>query len=470
MRKIFYLLSLLLLLSAVACTQKKENAEGTKKQTTNVKHPEWSRSAVMYEVNLRQYTQEGTIKAFQQHLSQLKELGVDVLWFMPIHPISKLNRKGELGSYYAVQDYLAVNPEYGTTDDFKALVKEAHNMGFKVMLDWVANHTGCDNVWIKDHPDWYVKDSIGNFVGPYDWTDTYKLNYENKEMRAAMIEALKYWVKECDIDGYRCDVAFEVPTDFWNDARKELDAIKPIFMLAEAEHPDLTQNAFDMVYNWPLKDLMALIAKGGEAEKPEYVHNSGVVISGGVKTAADLDALFAVQDSVFPGDVYQLNHITNHDLNSWEGTEFDRLGDGVRAFAVLTYTINGMPLIYTGQEVGYNHAFEFFKKDPIPSWDKNDTFEFYQKLNRLKHSQTALKAGTEGAPMLRYKTESPNAYIFERSAGDSRVVVFLNLSASLIDIKYTDKIPEGNLTDYFTGEKIAFPTQLKAWEYKVFVK
>ena len=192
---------------------------------------------------------------------------------MPVHPISKLNRKGTLGSYYAVQNYKEINPEFGTLEDFKKLVQKAHDMGLKVLLDWVANHTGCDNIWVAEHPDWYVKDSLGNFVGPYDWTDTYKLDYTNQEMRAAMTDALKFWVQQYDIDGYRCDVAFEVPTDFWDNARKELDAIKPVFMLAEAEHPDLLVNAFDMCYNWPLKDVMNEIGSG-KALESGAIHES----------------------------------------------------------------------------------------------------------------------------------------------------------------------------------------------------
>ena len=214
------------------------------------------------EVNVRQYTKEGTFAAFEQHLPRLKELGVDVLWFMPIHPISEKNRKGTLGSYYAVKDYKGINPEYGTKEDFKRLVDKAHEAGFKVILDWVANHTGCDNVWLSDHPDWYVKDEAGNPKSPYDWTDTYELNYDNKDMRAAMTDALKYWVTDFNIDGYRCDMAHEVPTDFWNDVRPALDSIKPVFMLAESENYDLLEHAFDANYSWELMHMMSDVNKG----------------------------------------------------------------------------------------------------------------------------------------------------------------------------------------------------------------
>lgn len=452
MKRISYLLALIMVVAFSACTAKKEQ-KADSKEMTKVSHPEWTRDAVIYEVNLRQYTPEGTLKAFQQHLPRLKDLGVDVLWLMPIHPISQLNKKGELGSYYAVQNYKEVNPEFGTLDEFKEVVKQAHDMGFKVIIDWVANHTGGDNVWTKEHPDWYVRDSVGNFVSPYDWTDTYKLDYTNEDMRAGMLDALKYWVKEADIDGYRCDVAYEVPTDFWDNARLALDSIKPVFMLAEAEKPALTVEAFDAVYNWPLKNVMNEIAKDKKG-------NAAYLI----------DSLLALQDSIFPGDAFQMNHITNHDLNSWEGTEFDRLGDGVKAFAVLTYTLNGMPLLYTGQEVGMDKALEFFKKDTPPVWENNEWTEFYKKLNALKHSQPALKAGVEGGEMVRYETENEDAYVFSRSKDGSEVLVFLNLSDAPVKLVYKDKAPKGEYMDYFKGGKADMPAELGAWEYKVYIK
>ena len=470
MKKFHHLIGLFIVLALFSCTSKKANTSGN--LLSGVSHPEWSRNAVIYEVNLRQYTQEGTIKAFQDHLPQLKELGVDILWLMPVNPISKLNRKGKLGSYYAVQNYKEVNPEFGTIADLKEMVKKAHEMGFKVILDWVANHTGCDNVWVKEHPDWYLKDSLGKIVSPFDWTDTYKLDYTNKEMRAAMTDAMKFWVKEYDVDGYRCDVAFEVPTDFWDNVRKELDFIKPVFMLAEAEKPELTEKAFDMGYNWPLKDLMTKIVKGSGAEKAQYVHKKATTDSlvKTVTAAAEIDKLLAHQDSVFPKDAYLMNHITNHDLNSWEGTEFVRLGDGVKAFAVLTYTLKGMPLIYTGQEVGMNRAFKFFEKDKAPDWTKNEMFAFYKKLNELKHSQAALAAGEKGGEMVRFLTYSPNIYVFARKLPDSEVLVYLNLSKEPATLSFKDEAPKGDFTDYFVGKKTTLPTSMAPWEYKVFVK
>lgn len=462
MKKKITLAITLLAFILTSCTTKEQVSH----KATHVNHPEWSRNAVMYEVNLRQYTEEGTLKAFEAHLPRLKELGVDILWFMPVHPISEVNRKGTLGSYYAIQNYKEINPEFGTVEEFKELVQKAHNMGFKVLLDWVANHSGCDNVWMTEHPDWYVKDSLGYFTAPYDWTDTYKLDYTNPQMREGMIDALRFWVSECNIDGYRCDVAYEVPTDFWNTARKELNKIKPVFMLAEAEHPELLVDAFDMCYNWPLKNVINEIAMEKGAKKPEFVHEANGDTH--AKNALDIDKLFAHQDSIFPTDSYLMNQITNHDLNSWEGTEFDRLGPGVNAFAVLTYTIPGMPLIYTGQETGMDHAFKFFEKDAAPNWAKNEWFTFYQKLNEIKHQEEALAAGTRGGDMVRYFTESPDAYIFSRSKNHSSVVVYLNLSGNQAEVKFTGQQPSGNYINAFTGETEEFPTVLAPWEYRVY--
>lgn len=421
---------------------------------TKVNHNEWSRNAVIYEVNIRQYTPEGTFNAFTQHLQRLKSLGVNILWIMPINPISLEGRQGTLGSYYAVQNYTQVNPEFGTLADFKSLVDKAHSLGMKVILDWVANHTGLDNVWVKAHPDYYVKDSVGAMIHPYNWNDTYKLDYTNKNLRRDMIDAMEYWLKETNIDGFRCDVAMEVPTDFWNDARQEFDKIKPVFMLAEAEKPDLTQAAFDMCYNWPLKNLMADIAKKG------------------VHAQFSLDSLKAHQDSVFPQGAYLMNHITNHDLNSWEGTEFDRLGDGVKAFAVLEYTWPGMPLIYTGQEVGLNRAIKFFEKDKAPDFTNNEWTVFYKQLNVLKHSYPALRAG-DGAPVVRFPATNSQVYIFSRSDKRNTILVMLNLSPKEAAVKFTSKAPKGLYHDYFKGKNAkaeSVPTTLKAWEYKIFVK
>lgn len=413
----------------------------------------WVSNSVIYEVNIRQYTPEGTFNAFVEHLPRLKELGVDLLWIMPIHPISEKNKKGILGSYYAVADYKGVNPAFGTESDFKALVDKAHGMGMRVIIDWVANHTGCDNRWTIEHPEYYTKDSVGGFVSPYDWTDTYDLDYSNADMRKAMIDAMAYWVREYDVDGFRCDVAYEVPTDFWNAARETLDSIKPVFMLAEAEHPDLNETAFDMSYNWPLKNLMADIAAGKSAS-----------------AVASLDSLFSLQQTKFPDSTILMNHITNHDLNSWEGTEFDRLKEGVKAFAVLMYTVPGMPLLYTAQETGLNRAIQFFEKDPVGSWDKNEWFDFYASLNRVKSNNAALSAFGKWSDVKRYDIGNKDVIAYERTAGNQGVIVVLNLSGEEATIEWKERPQVDGYSNLFDKTTGVLPETIEAWGYRVLVR
>lgn len=438
--------------------------------STNVSHPEWAKNAVIYEVNLRQGTPERTFKGFEKQLPRLRDLGVDILWLMPIHPISEVNRKGELGSYYAVADYKAVNPEFGTMQDFKDLVNTAHELGMKVIIDEVCNHSGCDNPWVKDHPDYYARNAEGKMFGPFDWTDTYKLDYSNPAMRAAMMDALRFWVKEADIDGYRFDVAMEVPTDFWNQLRPELEKLKPgnIFMLAEASKPELTVSAFDADYNWPMKDVFNAIAHTQGVNR--YAREKGHALK--IATPATIDSLLAVQSRQYPQGAINMLMITNHDLNSWEGTEFDRLGPAVGAFAVLSYTLPGIPMLYTGQEVGFNHPFEFFKRDEvIPDYTENDFTVFYNILNTLRHNNPALESGAYAAPVVRYPTTDPNVYVFSRQKGDHRVLVAVNLSNSKARVEFTGKAPDQTgLHDLFAGLNSGLPQVLAPWQFTVLAR
>ncbi len=330
---------------------------------------------------------------------------------------------------------------------------KAHELGFKVILDWVANHTGCDNVWTTGHPDWYVKDASGNFKSPYDWTDTYELNYDNQEMRAGMLDAMKYWVKDFNIDGYRCDMAHEVPTDFWNNVRPALDSIKPMFMLAESEEYDLLDHAFDANYSWELMHMMADIYKGE-------------------KTAEDITAYLQKLDTIKCPDGYKMNFLTNHDENSWNGTEFERYGKAVDAFAVLTYTLNGMPMIYTGQEVGLKKRLSFFEKDMVPSWAENATTKFYKKLNELKHTHPALRAGTMGGEIRTYSTNyGKELLIFSREKAGKEIMVMLNFSGKNLTYSSNDALGRINYHDAFTGKLVGnLPKTLKAWEYRVLVR
>lgn len=419
-------------------------------------HPEWSNDAVMYEVNVRQYTPEGTFKAFETHLPRLKELGVEILWFMPIHPISQKNRKGTLGSYYSVQDFKGINPEFGTMEDFKTLVNQAHSMGFKVIIDWVGNHSGWDNPWIVDHKDWYTQDSLGNVIPPVaDWSDVADLNYENQDLRKAMLEALKFWVKEANIDGYRCDYAGGVPTDFWETARLSLDSIKPVIMLAEnQDQMNLLNKAFNLNYGWKFHHLMNEVAQGK-------------------KNAMHLDSLLAVEDSIYPQNTYSLQFTSNHDENSWQGTEYERMGDAVKTMAALSFTVPGMPLIYTGQEAGLNKRLQFFEKDSI-DWSNLEMQQFYKKLIQLKKDQPALWNGEAGGELISITTNMPQKVLaFSREKDDTQVVAVFNMTDQPVEASLEAE-NKGDYKEYFSEEtmkiKKGTKVSLDKWGYKIFIK
>lgn len=457
----------LLALAIPFCAPAKKKKAPVQLPPASVPAPEWMDNAVIYEVNLRQATPERNLKGMQKQLPRLKDLGVDILWLMPIHPISEKNRKGTLGSYYAVQDYKKVNPEFGTMEDLQEFVRTAHSLGMKVILDEVCNHTGADNVWVEAHPEYYVRDKKGNFISPYDWTDTYKLDYSKPATRKAMTDVLKFWISEADIDGYRCDVAGEVPTDYWNEATAELRALKPVFMLAEASKPDLLVKAFNADYAWPMKDVFNAIAanKGVNAWAVEKKQDLPKM------TGADIFLLLDRQKKEYPAGSIHMNMVTNHDLNSWEGTEFDRYGKGLGAFAVLSYTLPGMPLLYTGQEVGFNHAFEFFELDPVqPDYTANQLTSFYEMLNALKHTHPALNATNPVGQMTQWQTINPDVVAFTRTAPNDKVTVIANLSGDETQITFPDLAPDVNsMVNYFTGAPAEIPTHLGPWEYAVLV-
>ncbi len=423
---------------------------------TRIGHPSWSRNANIYEVNVRQYTPEGTFKAFDKHLPRLKQMGVDILWLMPINPIGIENRKGTLGSYYAVKDYLGVNPEFGTLDDFKKLVKHAHELGMHVIIDWVANHTSWDNNLVKTHPEWYTHDSTGKIIPPVaDWKDVADLDYNQKGLWKYMTDALIYWVKEANIDGFRCDVAGMVPIEFWNEAVPEVKKVKNVFMLAEWETPEMHTIAFDMTYSWEIYKTMNDIAKGK-------------------KTAEDLDAELAKDKASYPPDAYRMHFTSNHDENSWNGSEYERMGDAAKTFAVLCYTLPGFPLIYSGQESAFNHRLEFFDKDNIV-WGNYSLGKFYTTLNRMKAGNPALGNGSAGGSMVKVVTDNDkNIFAFLRVKDSNTIFVIMNLSAVSHNVILKGKDYAGDYSALFGTEQKHFKDDesitLKPWEYKVFLK
>ncbi|MCD6202268.1 MAG: alpha-amylase [Bacteroidales bacterium] len=434
LKKVLYAVSVTLSLLFVSCHPTAKKVRDQPFRTT-VQHPEWSRKAVLYEVNIRQYTSEGTFRAFEEHLPRLKALGVDILWLMPIYPIGKTNRKGQLGSYYSIRDYVHTNPEYGSINDLKHLVAKAHAMGFHVLLDWVANHTAWDHTWTKTHPDWYEHDSTGHFVSPYDWTDVIQLNYSNHHLWAAMVNDMKFWINKTDIDGFRCDYPGHIPVAFWDSARSVLQSVKPVFMLAEdEEHTALLEHSFDMNYAWELMHLTEHIAQGKD-------------------NASALSSYFLRQQKIYPPDAYRLNCITNHDENSWNGTVFERYGKGVKAFAILDFTVPGMPLIYSGQEAGLNKKLRFFDKDTIPWNDTTSWSPFYRQLIQLKHSQQALWNGNAGGKIeILPNNKEDQVFSFIRKKGSDKVLVIQNLSSNKIKVTIHYRDQKDIFTEYFSGQ------------------
>ena len=439
-------------LLAAGCSAKDDGAVGI--------HPDWSSNAVIYEMNVRQYTPEGTFAAAAEELPRLQKLGVDVIWLMPIYPIGVDQRKGTLGSYYAISDYCAVNPEFGTMADFEDFLARAHDAGFKVILDWVANHTSPDAVWESGKPsDWYVRDSLGNTVTQYDWTDIAELNYDNKDMREEMRRSMRFWL-DMGVDGFRCDMACEVPLDFWRETLPELRREYPgTYYLAEGENPELHRDAFDASYAWELHHLLNDIAKGK-------------------KSAADLKAYIGKDAAACPPEAFRLMFTSNHDENSWAGTEFERMGDAADVMALLTFLLpSGQPLIYTGQEIGYDHRFEFFEKDPVPAWEWNERSDFYRSLVDMRHAHPALAAGEKGGAIEYLDTDAADVLVFSRSVSASEsldgeadeVIAAVNLGAEDADIF----LPfDGEAAEYFSGKTYSGGEEvsLPAWSWLVFVR
>lgn len=415
--------------------------------------PEKIAGSTIYEVNIRQHTPEGTFNAFAADLPRLKELGVDVLWLMPINPISEEKRKGSLGSYYAVGDYKAVNPEFGTEADFKNLVSKIHESGMYVILDWVPNHTGWDHPWVRENPDYYAKDASGNITYEADWTDIALLNHYNPETRASMIDAMKYWVTEHDIDGFRQDhAAHEIPLFFWEEATRELDAIKDLLWLAEWDGARMHKE-FDVTYAWPLMHLQNEVASGH-------------------KNANDIEKYLQEELHEYGQEPFRMTIATNHDENSWQGTVFERYGEGHQTFASFIFTAYGIPMLYSGQEVGLDKRLKFFEKDTIDWSDPMELEPYYTSLVKLKKENEAIWAGQYGGMPIRLNADEW-VYAFKREKNGNEVIGIMNFSDKNQTLNLTDDAVYGSYTDYFTGQEYALngqPLELKPWQYLVFAQ
>ncbi|MGB3456289.1 MAG: alpha-amylase family glycosyl hydrolase [Litorimonas sp.] len=425
---------------------------------STVVHPDWSRDAVIYQINTRQYSQDGTFAAVEADLDRIQSLGVDILWLMPIHPIGEARRKGELGSPYAVADFKKVNPELGTEDDFRSLVEAAHARGMKVIIDWVANHTAWDNWMISQHPEWYTRGADGEMTHPpdTDWLDVADLDFGNEALRDYMREALAYWVEEFDIDGYRCDVAGMVPTDFWNSVRPRLDAVKPVFMLAEWQQPELHEQAFDASYAWQWKEIM-----------------QGIVA--GENTVADLAGYYRAYQSDWPDNAMRMAYTDNHDQNTWDGLTQEIYGDAYEAAVVLSFTGDGIPLIYNGQECDNRNRLEFFERDPIEWNCEADVGDLFRELVQLKTDNPVLHNAPWGATTTQVENTNPQSvfsFIRRNDAGEA-VLVAANLSDTPQSFAFTDALPLGDYETFRTGERVTIGTEermLPAWGWSVHVR
>jgi alpha-amylase len=420
------------------------------------KPPEWTHNTNIYEVNVRQYTKEGTFKAFSRELPRLKDMGIKTLWFMPVTPIAQKNKKGILGSYYAASDYTSINPEFGTLDDFRILVRQAHELGFKVIIDWVANHTGWDHKWTREHPEYYEKDDrTGDFKIASGMDDIIELNFHNPELEKAMIDAMKFWITECDIDGFRCDLAFWVELEFWKKARKELDVIKPLFWLGELdpiEHPEY-MGTFDAAYTWTWM------------HKTEEFYKNHLSID-------VLESVLKQYDAI--GNASMRTWFTsNHDENSWNGSEYEKYGDMAKALAVFSCTWNGIPLIYSGQELPNYRRLKFFEKDEIQWTGEIQLHDFYKKLLKLHSSNCALRAADLQSTTQRIKTSADDhVFTYLRKNGEQQVLVVLNFSNG--NVHFSIDGINGEFNEIFLNSEKNFSEdknfQMEAWEYLVFEK
>ena len=459
MKKIIFLSAILLIFSSC---RKNNNSEKIK---TNVKN------AVIYEVNIRQYSEQGTFEEFTKDIPMLKELGVKIIWAMPIFPISKTKRKATggdfayliedkekrdkmLGSYYAVSDYGKINPEFGTIDDFRNLVDTAHENGMYVILDWVPNHTGWDHKWITTNPEYYTQNENGEIIDPinpdsgesWGWADVADLNYDNKNMRSEMIDEMLYWIKDENIDGFRCDVASAVPLDFWEEAISKIRDEKDVFMLAEAEEPELVKGKrlFDMVYAWERHHIFNKMANE--------------------ENAIEIwDEIMQKESERFESDDILMSFVTNHDENSWNGTIRERMGDAAELLTALSYISPGMPLIYSGQEYDLDHRLLFFEKDEIPK-TKKIMWPLLQKLGKLKKENPALHTGIDASNYKKINVANPEILAFERSKGTDSVIFLGNFSKNSQEM---NNIFSGGF-NYFdnsieNSEKLVF----EPWEFKI---
>lgn len=447
-----WMLAFLLIFSFGSCND--DDAQVTPEIPNSQISPVSARNKVIYELNVRNYSTQG-FNGVKNDLQRLKDLGVDIIWLMPVHPIGAEKREGSLGSPYSIKDYKAVNPEFGTDQDFKNMIDAAHALKMEIWMDWVANHTAWDHPWVSQHLDYYSSLNGQQPYSPNGWNDVAQLNFNNQNLRAAMIDAMKYWVTNFNIDGYRCDAATFIPKDFWQQARTQVDAVKKISWLCEGDNPDY-MTVFDYDYAWGFNTALNNFGSG-----------------------TDTSNLIAACKTLFNNPSYankgRMVYLTNHDLNAHDGTEFTRYGTNVLPLTVLSFTIYDMPLIYNGQEIGMNKAMSLFEPSPV-QWDPTNKIylNLFQKLTKLKRTQPALEDGANRGTLTVIPTNKDNVFVYSRKKGDNEVLVMLNFNNVAVNFKWSGEVPSGNFKDILTNEQKTFSATdgnvLMEKGYAVFVK
>lgn len=426
-----------------------------------VKHstPAWASNASIYQVNVRQFSPQGTFEAVSLQLERIKRLGVTIIWLMPIHEIGKLNRKGSLGSPYAVKDFYSINPEFGDATSLRLLIERAHSLNLKVILDWVPNHSAWDNVLVSQHPHWYARDYKGDFrPSPWwDWDDIIEFDYAQADLRTYMIDAMSYWLEQFDVDGFRCDVAGYVPNDFWRQAREALDLIKPVFMLAEWEDRDLHEYAFDMTYAWSWNEVLH-----------DIVHKR-----------SSLDKLrkyYSWNERAWPKEAFRMTFVSNHDENAWEGTPDEKFGDAQKACIVLSCLGQGVPLIHNGQEAGETKRLAFFEKDCI-EWQQHAIGTLYTKLLKLRKRYTALWNGVHGATMHQVpNNQAQSVFSFVRQDKESKWFMVFNFSDEHKQVGFEENLFTDEYIEVFGSSRRRhdlfsdFELDLEPWEYRIYMR
>ncbi len=395
------------------------------------KIPKWVKRANAYEVNLRQFTKEGTVTAFSDQLARLKEMGVDILVFLPVYSLSEEHPGGPLAEVYSIRDYRSFNHEFGSVGAFKEMVDKAHQMGMHVVLDWEPEHTAPDHIWKSKHPEWFSSASSKEGV----------LDYDNEDMCSEIKDAMHYWVDEIGIDGYRCFHAKEVPEWFWTDIWEELETKRPLLGIATVEDPQLFEAGFDMLMSTKLYDILLDMAKEG-------------------KGGLELESYMKWRKELPGGEHLFMNYITNYQLNTTKGPLRDRIGNRTKMLSILTVLLDGVPLVMNGQEAGLSNALPCCEKTVIP-WYSYIRAPLFTKLFELRHQHPAM----EGAKYVPLTTNSGGTVVaFMRQSGKHRMIYSMNLEDRHYIFQYTTKVPEDlPMIDYFTGEPADIPNLNKQY-------